>query len=136
MAICYKTTIGKAVEEKQDGGNRVSTIKMLAEPKSLLIVGTYMYMPFRGMKTSESDFIETDGISEIVCKYEQSCSILLAGDLNAALLKDAPNSRDKKLLSFINVHSFNNAGHLRKVDTYHHHSGSCSTQDRLYIAKP
>ena len=66
---------------------------------------------------------------EIVCKYEQSCNILLAGVLNAALLKDAPNSRDKKLLSFINVHSFNNnVGHLRKVDTYHHHSGNCSTQ--------
>jgi hypothetical protein len=44
-----------------------------------------------------------DEISEIVCKYEQSCNILLAGDLNAALLKDAPNSRDKKHLSFINV---------------------------------
>lgn len=86
-------------------------------------------MPCRGTKTSESDFIETlDEISEIVCKYEQSCNILLAGDLNAALLKDAPNSRDKKLLSFINVHSFNNnVGHLRKVDTYHHHSGNCST---------
>ena len=61
-----------------------------------------------GTKTSESDSIETlDEISEIVCKYEQSCNILLAGDLNAALLKDAPNSRDKKLLSFIIVHSFN-----------------------------
>ena len=127
VAICYKTAIGKAVEEKQDGGNRVATIKILAEPKPLLIVGTYM--PCRGTKTSESDFIESlDEISEIVCKYEQSCNILLAGDLNAALLKDAPNSRDKKLLSFIDVHSFNNVGHLRKVDTYHHHSGSCSTQ--------
>ena len=117
MAICYKTAIGKAVEEKQDVGNRVATIKMLAEPNPLLIVATYM--PCRGTKTSESDCIETlDGISEVV----------LAGDLNAALLKDVPNSRDKKLLSFINVHSFNNVGHLRKVDTYHHHSGSCSTQ--------
>jgi hypothetical protein len=68
-------------------------------------------------KTSESDFIETDGISEIVYKYEQSCSILLAGDLNAALLKDAPNSRDKKLLSFINVHSFNNAGRDHELNS-------------------
>jgi hypothetical protein len=49
----------------------------------------------------ELDFIETlDEISEIVCKYEQSCNILLADDLNAALLKDVPNSRDKKLLSY------------------------------------
>jgi hypothetical protein len=28
-AICYKTAIGKAVEEKQDGGNRVATITNL-----------------------------------------------------------------------------------------------------------
>jgi hypothetical protein len=64
VAICYKTAIGKAVEEKQDGGNRVATIIIFAEPKPLLIVGTYM--PCRGTKTSESDFIETlDEISEI-----------------------------------------------------------------------
>jgi hypothetical protein len=76
VAICYKTAIGKAVEEKQDGENRVATMQFFAEPKPLLTVGTYM--PCRGTKTSESDFIETlDEISEIVCKYEQSCNILV-----------------------------------------------------------
>jgi copper homeostasis protein CutC len=57
----------------------------------MILKAMQIYMPC-GTKTSESDSIETlDEISEIVCKYEQSCNILLAGDLNAALLKDAPN---------------------------------------------
>jgi hypothetical protein len=87
--------------------------------KAFDVVG--IYMPCRGTKTSESDSIETlDEISEIVCKYEQSCNILLAGDLNAALLKDAPNSRDKKLLSFINVHSFNGVVSLLRQSLLRH----------------
>ena len=85
-------------------------------------------MPCRGQCGAEEEYMEVlDEIGEIIQKLHSS-DILVAGDMNASIVKDNPNSRDRKLLDFIEEYRLFKPDNFKKTNTYFHHSGNASTQ--------
>ncbi|VDI23454.1 Hypothetical predicted protein [Mytilus galloprovincialis] len=78
---------------------------------------------------ADTDYWETvDELSEIVLKYKSSYDIIIAGDMNASIARDKPNTKDKIFLDFIQEHCLYTPNGLCDVNTYFHPSGTCSTQ--------
>lgn len=98
VSIMWNKKLKDSVYKIPDGGKRIVCIELQTESKKLCILNAYL--PCRG-RYSEQEYAEVlDEIAEIIKKFGNSHIIILAGDLNASLTRDIPNSRDVLLRNF------------------------------------
>ncbi|MEW8548319.1 MAG: endonuclease/exonuclease/phosphatase family protein, partial [Candidatus Thiodiazotropha sp.] len=127
VAVLWNKEIDSMVTVVPDGGVRIQALLVQTKVGDICLINTYM--PCRGKTNSDVDYSDNlDQISEIIHKYSSSAYIILLGDMNASLLKDAPNTRDKLLMDFCNSHQLFLGESYPNGNTYHHSSGNSKSQ--------
>ena len=94
-AIMWKDKLHKYITSTDEGRNRLAII-IIHQNQLQPICIISAYMPSKGNKTYNSEYMETlDQIEEVLIKYGNTHHILLCGDMNASLHSDTPDHRDR-----------------------------------------
>jgi hypothetical protein len=133
-AIFYNKNKAKAVTEHQDGDHRVLAISLISKPHSTVIIN--VYMPCRGNNSADEEYEQTlDQISEIIEKYAEDKSLIIAGDWNCQYNPEPKSKRETALHNFILNYQLK-VKESNQGPTFIHPNGyDCSTIDYFLVNK-
>ena len=97
IAVVYKKTLSPSITQLPDGDHRIQAIEIITNDKSICLVN--IYLPARGTTTGQELYrCVLDTLREIIWKYENTRTIIVAGDFNASFLRQYRDPQDDLLI--------------------------------------
>ncbi len=92
-------------------------------------------MPAKGSRARDEEYdVTLAGLDEIISRYRATHRLIIAGDFNASIKTDNPDSRDKKLRSFTENHKLQMSDGHPDIPTYLRPDDSeCSHLDYIFV---
>ncbi len=129
--IFYKKEIEKARKLKE-GDHRIVCLEVLSQSPLIIIS---VYMPAKGSRARDEEYdVTLTGLDEIISRYKATHQLIIAGDFNASIKIGNPDSRDKKLRSFVENHQLHVSDGHPDIPTYIRPDGTeCSHLDYIFV---
>ncbi len=129
-SIFYKKHI--AARKLKDGDHRIVCLEIQGLQPIILVS---VYMPAKGSKARDEEYeVTLIGLDEIISRYKSTHGIIIAGDFNASLKTDVPDSRDRKLREFVANHNLSISQGHPNIPTYIKPDGKeCSHLDYILV---
>ncbi len=130
VAVLFKHHLKPFVQECDEGTERILPIEIAFNSFKLCLVS--VYLPTQGDAAARSLLLEAlDVIHNIMSKYRETHTILIAGDFNASLVRNKP--QDIILRDFMNTHGLTNIGNFGTKPTFISHTGLASSQIDYFL---
>ena len=119
------------IEPLPDGSHRINAIKITTANSQLILINAYM--PTLGAAQANYDEV-LDEVHEMISKFSE-CTVIWAGDINAASDRQSPTSNDKKLAKFCKEESIRISPHMPNTPTFHHFNGMSTSRIDLFLQR-
>ena len=129
-SIFYKKHIPARI--LKDGDHRIVCLEILGSQPVILVS---VYMPAKGSKARDEEYdVTLIGLDEIISRYQSTHNIIIAGDFNASLRTDAPDTRDIRFREFVANHNLKISNGHPDTPTYIKPDGrECSHLDYILV---
>ncbi|CAG2247840.1 unnamed protein product [Mytilus edulis] len=100
IAILYRKSMSSMFSQLPDGNNRVQAIEISTTGNPTCLIN--VYLPSRGTDSGHDAYrAALDTLKEIILKYQETHSIITAGDFNASFIKHYKDSQDELFKQFV-----------------------------------
>jgi exonuclease III len=125
IAVIYKKTLSPSITQISDGDHRIQAIEIITNEKSICLVN--IYLPARGTTTGQELYRSAlDTIRDSIWKYENTHTIIVAGDFNAFFVRHYKDPHDDLFKSFCIDMGLTKPANYPTLHTYH--QGQTSSQ--------
>ncbi|VDI26426.1 Hypothetical predicted protein [Mytilus galloprovincialis] len=125
VSVLWPSQWSSRIKKLKDGNERIIAI-LITATKDICLINTYK--PTHN-SDSLSEYTEClDIIFDIIQKYENTHTCVLAGDLNGTLQTSRTNKHDKMLRNFAKNMNLTTGVELVNTHTFFHHAGNSSSQ--------
>ncbi len=134
VAVLFKESLRPFVTEIEDGTERILPILFETADFKLCIIS--VYLPVQGDSVARAFLLEAlDVIYTIMSKFQDSHTILVAGDFNSSMVRSKP--QDDILKDFIGRTDLVNLGRYGLAPTFFSHNGIAQSQiDYMFTTHP
>ncbi|CAG2248365.1 unnamed protein product [Mytilus edulis] len=99
IAILYRKSMSSMFSQLPDGNNRVQAIEISTTGNPTCLIN--VYLPSRGTDSGHDAYrAALDTLKEIILKYQETHSIIIAGDFNASFIRHYKDSQDELFKQF------------------------------------
>ncbi|VDI54908.1 Hypothetical predicted protein [Mytilus galloprovincialis] len=100
IAILYRKSVSSMFSQLPDGNNKVQAIEISTTGNPTCLIN--VYHPSRGTDSGHDAYrAALDNLKEIILKYQDTHSIMIAGDFNASFIIHYKDPQDELLNNFV-----------------------------------